>query len=212
MKICVFGASSRDLEQGYFDEAFALGAELARRGHTIVFGGGASGLMGATARGAKSQGGRLIGIAPKFFDEPGILDKDCDEMIFTETMSERKKAMEDMSEAFITLPGGIGTFEEFFEALTLKQLGRHAKAMAVLNTLGYYDALEAMVQRAVDERFLTADGKDLYAMFTDVGELVSYVENYHAEPEEIWKEIEKELEEEEPEEETMDQEEGTENG
>lgn len=187
MKICVFGASSRDLEQGYFDEAFALGAELARRGHTIVFGGGASGLMGAIARGAKSQGGRLIGIAPKFFDEPGILDKDCDEMIFTETMSERKKAMEDMSEAFITLPGGIGTFEEFFEALTLKQLGRHAKAMAVLNTLGYYDALEAMVQRAVDERFLTADGKDLYAMFTDVGELVSYVENYHAEPEEIWK-------------------------
>ena len=187
MKICVFGASSRDLEQGYFDEAFALGAELARRGHTIVFGGGASGLMGATARGAKSRGGRLIGIAPKFFDEPGILDKDCDEMIFTETMSERKKAMEDMSEAFITLPGGIGTFEEFFEALTLKQLGRHAKAMAVLNTLGYYDALEAMVQRSVDERFLTADGKDLYAMFTDVGELVSYVENYHAEPEEIWK-------------------------
>lgn len=187
MKICVFGASSRDLEQGYFDEAFALGAELARRGHTIVFGGGASGLMGATARGAKSRGGRLIGIAPKFFDEPGILDKDCDEMIFTETMSERKKAMEDMSEAFITLPGGIGTFEEFFEVLTLKQLGRHAKAMAVLNTLGYYDALEAMVQRAVDERFLTADGKDLYAMFTDVGELVSYVENYHAEPEEIWK-------------------------
>ena len=187
MKICVFGASSRDLEQGYFDEAFALGAELARRGHTIVFGGGASGLMGATARGAKSQGGRLIGIAPKFFDEPGILDKDCDEMIFTETMSERKKAMEDMSEAFITLPGGIGTFEEFFEALTLKQLGRHAKAMAVLNTLGYYDSMEAMVQRAVDERFLTADGKDLYAMFTDVGELVSYVENYHAEPEEIWK-------------------------
>ena len=187
MKICVFGASSRDLEQGYFDEAFALGAELARRGHTIVFGGGASGLMGATARGAKSRGGRLIGIAPKFFDEPGILDKDCDEMIFTETMSERKKAMEDMSEAFITLPGGIGTFEEFFEALTLKQLGRHAKAMAVLNTLGYYDALEAMVQRAVDERFLTADGKDLYAMFTDVGELVSYVENYYAEPEEIWK-------------------------
>ena len=187
MKICVFGASSRDLEQGYFDEAFALGAELARRGHTIVFGGGASGLMGATARGAKSQGGHLLGLAHKFFDEPGILDKDCDEMIFTETMSERKKAMEDMSEAFITLPGGIGTFEEFFEALTLKQLGRHAKAMAVLNTLGYYDALEAMVQRAVDERFLTADGKDLYAMFTDVGELVSYVENYHAEPEEIWK-------------------------
>ena len=188
MKICVFGASSRDLEQGYFDEAFALGAALARRGHSIVFGGGASGLMGATARGAKSQGGRLIGIAPKFFDEPGILDKDCDEMIFTETMSERKKAMEDMSEAFITLPGGIGTFEEFFEALTLKQLGRHAKAMAVLNTNGYYDAMEAMMDGAVAGGFLTPDGKALYATFTDPEQLAAYVESYRAEPEEIWKE------------------------
>ena len=188
MKICVFGASSRDLAQVYYDEAYALGAILAKRGHVLVFGGGTSGLMGSVARGAKSEGGYIIGVAPKFFDEPGILHKECDEMIFTETMGERKKAMEDMSDAFVTLPGGIGTFEEFFEALTLKQLGRHAKAMAVLNTLGYYDALEAMVQRAVDERFLTADGKDLYAMFTDVGELVSYVENYHAEPEEIWKE------------------------
>ena len=188
MKICVFGASSRDLAQVYYDDAYALGAILAKRGHVIVFGGGTSGLMGSVARGAKSEGGYIIGVAPKFFDEPGILHKECDEMIFTETMGERKKAMEDMSDAFVTLPGGIGTFEEFFEALTLKQLGRHAKAMAVLNTLGYYDALEAMVQRAVDERFLTADGKDLYAMFTDVGELVSYVENYHAEPEEIWKE------------------------
>lgn len=187
MKICVFGASSRELAQGYYDAAFELGAELARRGHELVFGGGTSGLMGAAARGVTSVGGRLTGVAPRFFDEPGILYEGCTEMIFTETMSERKKTMEDMSDAFITLPGGIGTFEEFFEALTLKQLGRHAKAMAVLNTLGYYDALEAMVQRAVDERFLTADGKDLYAMFTDVGELVSYVENYHAEPEEIWK-------------------------
>ena len=187
MKICVFAASSRTIDCSYVDEAFALGAELAGRGHSIVFGGGTSGLMGAAARGASAEGGELIGVAPRFFDQPGILYEGCTQMLFTETMSERKKLMEDLSDAFVTLPGGIGTFEEFFEALTLKQLGRHAKAMAVLNTLGYYDALEAMVQRAVDERFLTADGKDLYAMFTDVGELVSYVENYHAEPEEIWK-------------------------
>lgn len=188
MKVCVFGASSRDLAQIYYDEAYALGAALARRGHTIVFGGGTSGLMGAAARGAKSEGGRLIGVAPRFFDEPGILYEGCDEMIFTETMSERKKAMEDMSDAFVTLPGGIGTFEEFFEALTLKQLGRHAKAMAVLNTNGYYDAMEAMLQRAVDEEFFTPDGKALYAMFTDVDRLAAYIESYEAEPEEVWKE------------------------
>ena len=188
MKVCVFGASSRDLAQIYYDEAYALGAALARRGHTIVFGGGTSGLMGAAARGAKSEGGRLIGVAPRFFDEPGILYEGCDEMIFTETMSERKKAMEDMSDAFVTLPGGIGTFEEFFEALTLKQLGRHAKAMAVLNTNGYYDAMEAMLQRAVDEEFFTTDGKALYAVFTDVDRLAAYIESYEAEPEEVWKE------------------------
>ena len=144
--------------------------------------------MGAAARGAKSEGGRLIGVAPRFFDEPGILYEGCDEMIFTETMSERKKAMEDMSDAFVTLPGGIGTFEEFFEALTLKQLGRHAKAMAVLNTNGYYDAMETMLQRAVDEEFFTPDGKALYAMFTDVDRLAAYIESYEAEPEEVWKE------------------------
>ena len=188
MKVCVFGASSRDLAQIYYDEAYALGAALARRGHTIVFGGGTSGLMGAAARGAKSEGGKLIGVAPRFFDEPGILYEGCDEMIFTETMSERKKAMEDMSDAFVTLPGGIGTFEEFFEALTLKQLGRHAKAMAVLNTNGYYDAMETMLQRAVDEEFFTPDGKALYAMFTDVDRLAAYIESYEAEPEEVWKE------------------------
>lgn len=188
MKICVFGASSRDLKQEYYDEAYELGAILAQRGHTIVFGGGTSGLMGAAARGAKSRGGRLIGVAPKFFDEPGVLYEDCDEMLFTETMSERKKAMEDMSDAFVILPGGIGTFEEFFEALTLKQLGRHAKAMAVLNTLGYYDAMEAMLERAVSEEFLTPDGRALYAVFTDPAALASYVETYRGEIKEVWKE------------------------
>lgn len=188
MKVCVFGASSRDLAQVYYDEAYALGAELARHGHEIVFGGGESGLMGAAARGAKSEGGRLIGVAPRFFDEPGILYGECDEMIFTETMSERKKAMEDMSDAFVTLPGGIGTFEEFFEALTLKQLGRHAKAMAVLNTNGYYDAMEAMIMRAVEEEFFTRSGWALYEVFSEPAALVSYIESYHAEPEEVWKE------------------------
>lgn len=188
MKICVFAASSRTIDCSYVDEAFALGAELAGRGHSIVFGGGTSGLMGAVARGAFSAGGGIIGVAPRFFDEPGILYEHCTEMLFTETMSERKKLMEDMSDAFVTLPGGIGTFEEFFEALTLKQLGRHAKAMAVLNTRGYYDAMDAMLRRAVAERFLSEDGYALYETFTDIPKLVDYIENYHGQPQEVWKE------------------------
>ena len=187
MKICVFGASSRELAQGYYDAAYELGAQLARRGHELVFGGGTSGLMGAAARGVVNEGGRLTGVAPRFFDEPGILFEGCTDFVFTETMSERKKAMEDMSDAFVTLPGGIGTFEEFFEALTLKQLGRHAKAMAVINTNGYYDSMEAMLRRAVDERFFSEEGHALYAMFTSVKDAADYVESYHAEPEEVWK-------------------------
>ncbi len=188
MKICVFAASSRTIDSSYVDEAFALGAELAGRGHSIVFGGGTSGLMGAVARGAFSAGGGIIGVAPRFFDEPGILYEHCTEMLFTETMSERKKLMEDLSDAFITLPGGIGTFEEFFEALTLKQLGRHAKAMAVLNTRGYYDAMDAMLRRAVAERFLSEDGYALYETFTDIPKLVDYIESYRGQPQEVWKE------------------------
>ena len=188
MKICVFAASSRTIDCSYVDEAFALGAELAGRGHSIVFGGGTSGLMGAVARGAFSAGGGIIGVAPRFFDEPGILYEHCTEMLFTETMSERKKLMEDMSDAFITLPGGIGTSEEFFEALTLKQLGRHAKAMAVLNTRGYYDAMDAMLRRAVAERFLSEDGYALYETFTDIPKLVDYIESYRGQPQEVWKE------------------------
>lgn len=187
MVICVFGASGSELAQPYYDAAFQLGELLARRGHTMVFGGGRSGLMGASARGAAAQGGRLIGVAPKFFDEPGILCEDCTEMRFTETMSERKKLMEDLSDAFIVLPGGIGTFEEFFEVLTLKQLGRHAKAIAMLNTGGYYGALDAMMRHSVSERFTPAEGYAMYRMFDAPAAAVSYVETYEAEPEDVWK-------------------------
>ena len=187
MTICVFGASSIALDQIYYDEAFSLGAELARRGHTMVFGGGASGLMGAAARGVSSENGDMIGIAPKFFDEPGILYSGCTELIYTETMGERKKRMEDLAEAFITLPGGIGTFEEFFEVLTLKQLGRHAKAMAILDTNGYYAELDAMMRRSVREKFTPDDGYALYQSFSTPEAMMDYIETYEAQPEDIWK-------------------------
>ncbi|MEG1632866.1 MAG: TIGR00730 family Rossman fold protein [Oscillospiraceae bacterium] len=187
MTVCVFGASSRELRQVYLDEAFKMGAELAKRGHSMVFGGGASGLMGAAARGVVSVGGKMTGIAPKFFDEPGILCKDCAELIFTETMGERKKLMEDMADAFIILPGGIGTLEEFFEALTLKQLGRHSKAMAILNTDGYYAELDALMLRGVAEKFTPRDGYALYSTFDTPAAVMDYIEAYTASPQDICK-------------------------
>lgn len=164
MKICVYGASGDELRQEYFDAAYALGALLAKQDIGLVYGGGQSGLMGAVSRGAHDNGGEIIGVAPKFFDEPGVLYPDCTEFIFTETMRERKQIMEDISDAFIVLPGGIGTFEEFFETLTLKQLGRHAKPMAMLNTLNYYDALYNALTVAADGGFMSRNCLRLFAL------------------------------------------------
>jgi len=179
MNICIYGASSNKLAQEYYDAAEALGALMAQQGHTLVFGGGQSGLMGAAARGAASAGGSIIGIAPRFFDEPGVLYPHCTEFIYTDTMRERKAAMEDRSDAFIVLPGGIGTYEEFFEMLTLKQLGRHNKPMAILNTRSYYDPMTAMLQNTVDEGFMSAGCMDLFGMCSTPAEALDYI--LHAE-------------------------------
>ena len=164
MNICIYGASGNHLDRAYFDAARALGRLLAEGGHTLVFGGGAGGLMGACAEGAAEGNGEIYGIAPRFFDEPGILFPRCSRFLFTETMAERKGAMAEASDAFIALPGGIGTFEEFFETLTLKQLGRHAKPMALLNTLRYYAPLSAMLERAAEDGFLSRRCFSLYAL------------------------------------------------
>jgi uncharacterized protein (TIGR00730 family) len=162
MRICVYGASGSDLDPRYFEAAKELGRLLAAGGHTLVFGGGARGLMGACAEGAAALGGEIIGVAPRFFDEPGILFPACTHFRFTETMAERKSIMFAESDAFLALPGGIGTFEEFFETLTLKQLGRHEKPMALLNTLGYYEPLTALLEAAADGRFLSRRCFDLF--------------------------------------------------
>lgn len=164
MRICIYGASGQELAQPYFDAARELGRLLAAGGHSLIFGGGAHGLMGACAEGAHEKGGEIIGVAPRFFDEPGILYSQCTRFLFTETMAQRKTAMFEESEAFIALPGGIGTFEEFFETLTLKQLGRHHKPMALLNTLGYYEPLTALLERAVRDGFLARRCFQLYGL------------------------------------------------
>lgn len=175
MNICIYGASGNELAQEYFDDAFALGQRMAENGHTLVFGGGNGGLMGACARGAASKSGEIIGIAPRFFDEPGVLFPACSRFVYTETMRERKAAMEAESGAFIVLPGGIGTFEEFFEILTLKQLGRHAKPIAVLNTLGYYGDLLRMLETAVSGGFLSRSCLALFALCDTPEEALQHV-------------------------------------
>ena len=145
----------------------------------MVYGGGAQGVMGAAARGVVDGGGTLVGIAPTFFKSaPGVLFDGCTEFIYTETMAERKALMMQRSDAFVMAPGGIGTYEEFFEVLTLKQLGRHNPALAVLNTLGYYDAMQTMLDRTVEAHFAKPVCLKIYRLFDEPGALIEYLEHY----------------------------------
>lgn len=176
MNICMYGASSTDLDKIYYDAAEHLGRRIAARGHGLVFGGGAQGLMGATARGLAAGGGLIKGIAPRFFDKPGILYKECSEFIFTDTMRERKELMENLSDAFIMAPGGIGTYEEFFEVLTLKQLGQLNKPIAVFNVNGYYELLLRLLEDTVSKGFMKASCLDIFGIFEDADEMLDYIE------------------------------------
>ena len=180
MKICIFGAASAHIDDIYVKAVEDLSDKLAKRGHSLVFGAGATGLMGAAARGFKRGGGFVHGVIPEFFrDEQveAIFDK-CDKITYTKTMSERKFIMEDEAEAFIITPGGIGTFEEFFEVLTLKQLGRHKKALAIYNIDGYYDDLERFMQTVTDRKFITFKCSEMYQYFDNGEKIIEYLDNY----------------------------------
>lgn len=180
MKICVFGAASAHIDDIYVKKIEELGEMLAKRGHSLVFGAGATGLMGAAARGFKRGGGYIHGIIPEFFREEGveIIYDDCDKMTYTKTMSERKQKMEVDCDAFIIAPGGIGTFEEFFEVLTLKQLGRHKKAIAVYNIGNYYDELENFMKVVYERKFINFKCYEMYSYFDSAEEIADYLESY----------------------------------
>jgi len=178
MNLCVYGASSNQIEPVYLEEGERLGMLMAQKGHTLVFGAGQTGLMGALARGMAKYDGRMIGVAPRFFDQPGVLYEDCTEMIFTETMRQRKEIMEDRADGFIMTPGGIGTYEEFFEILTLKQLGRHAKPIGILNTAGYFDDLGRLLEDTAARGFMAESCLSLYHISAQPEELLAYMEEY----------------------------------
>lgn len=180
MNICIYGASSDAIDASYKKAAWELGHKLGESSFGMVFGGGATGLMGAAARGFESGGSEnesvLIGVAPRFFDRPGVLYDGCNEMIWTETMRERKQKMEDLSDAFVVLPGGIGTFEEFFEILTLRQLKRHDKPIILYNINGYYDQIRLLMEQAVREHFMTEQQLTLCSFAESTDEILEKIQ------------------------------------
>lgn len=178
MNICVFGAASSEIDDKYIKAVELMGETLAKSGHNLVFGAGGQGLMGAAARGFKKGNAKITGIIPEFFKEADIeaIYEECAELIYTESMRERKAKMEELADAFIIVPGGIGTFEELFEVLTLKQLGRHKKAIVIYNVDGYYDSMESMLDHSIEEHFVRENCKMLYSVFADLQSMIDYLE------------------------------------
>jgi hypothetical protein len=160
--ICVFCGSSFGSDPAFREAARAIGAGIAEMGHSLVFGGGGPGLMGDTARAAREAGTQVYGILPAFLRdvEPPLTHGETTEIV--PDLFERKQKMIARSDAFLVLPGGLGTFDEFFEVLTAAQLGVHAKPIILVNVNGYFDALETMLQAAVKAGFVQAKNLKLY--------------------------------------------------
>lgn len=178
MRICVYGAASPTIDPQYIKLVEEMGEQMAKRGHSLVFGGGGNGLMGAAARGVKRGGGHILGVIPKFFDDEKVeaICDFCNELIEPDTMRQRKQIMEDNADAFIVVPGGIGTFEEFFEILTLKQLCRHNKPIAIYNLMGYYDETNHAMEQAIKKNFIRDNCRELYITTENLEEMFSYIE------------------------------------
>lgn len=158
--ICVYCGSGLGNKPVYKDAARTLGAELAAHDIGLVYGGGSLGLMGEIARATIANGGRVIGIIPAFLTEKEKMMRDVDELIVTEDMHERKRLMFERSEAFVALPGGVGTLEELVEQLTWAQLGRHDKPVVVVNIAGFWDPFLSLLAHMKSDAFIRS-GLDL---------------------------------------------------
>ncbi|HVF06193.1 MAG TPA: TIGR00730 family Rossman fold protein [Frankiaceae bacterium] len=151
--ICVFCASSESIPRHYVDLAAEVGAEIARRGHALVTGGGSVSMMGAVARAVRAGGGRTVGVIPRALLDREIADHDADELVVCDTMRERKGEMDRRSDAFITLPGGIGTLEELLEVWTARTLGMHHKPVVVCDPDDAFAPLRTQIDQIVDRGF-----------------------------------------------------------
>lgn len=154
-RVCVYAASSRNLDQAYVDAAAELGRALAEASIDVVFGGGRVGLMGAIADAALDAGGRALGVIPQFMRDIEWAHEGLTELYVVETMHERKSLMIELADGFVALPGGCGTLEELFEVITWKRLALHGKPIVMLNTGGYFDPCVEMLERCIREGFMT---------------------------------------------------------
>jgi len=182
LAICVYSSSSDHIAEKYFAAARELGRLMGRRGHTLVFGAGNIGLMNVLAHEVKLAGGRTVGVIPKALNDLKLARHDCDELIVTDGLRERKAIMEERADAFVALPGGFGTLEELLEIITLKQLRYHAKPIVILDVDGYYDPLLEQFERMFTEDFARRKFVDFYHVSTSPAAVLEYLEHHRPAP------------------------------
>ena len=185
-RICIFCGSSSGSRPVFTAAAYELGRTLAKRGVGIVFGGGKVGLMGVLADGALAAGGEVIGVIPQALVAREVAHSGLTKLHVVGSMHERKTLMADLADAFVALPGGYGTLEEFFEAVTWTQLGIHKKPCCLLNVNGYYDPLLSLLQGAVAEGFLREPNRSLVLDAENVSALLEKLEDWQSAGAELW--------------------------
>ena len=180
--VTVYCSSSRNIPAVYFEAGEELGRAIAHNGWTLVYGGNNVGLMGRLADSARAAGGRVVGITPQLMVDKCIHDTACDELAVTTNMRDRKAMMEQRGDAFVTLPGGLGTLEEIFEIIVGKQLRYHNKPVVLLNVAGFYDPLLAMIEHATAQHFIKPAARELYFVASDVPSAIDHLRHYTPPP------------------------------
>lgn len=172
MRICLFGSASNNISGKYLNTGYQLGKAIAENNHDLVFGGGNDGMMGSVARGCHENGGKVIGIIPDWMNQFEDLYEQCDEIIYTKGMDDRKITFVNESDIFVISPGGIGTLDEFFEVLTLKKVKRHNKKIIILNIDNFFNKLLDMLKEMIENNFLNEDDKDLFIITSSIDETI----------------------------------------
>ena len=175
--VCVFCASSANIDERYLENAYQMGRLLAQEGWRCVNGGGAVGLMGAVTDGTLDAGGEVTGVIPKFMVDNGWCYERLEDVVVTADMHQRKHIMSEMADAVIALPGGVGTLEELLETLTWRQLGLVQAPVIILNTMGYYNSLLAMLQHAIDEGFMKPSHSQLWQVAATPEEAIALLDS-----------------------------------
>lgn len=175
-RICVFCASSRSIHQKYFEATTILGETLAKHNVTVIYGGGAVGLMGTLADTIMANGGEILGVLPDFMNEVEWGHKNITSLTIVKDMHERKKKLIEEVDAVVVLPGGTGTMEELFEVITLKKLGLFLKPIVIINTSNYFDPLIQMLHQMADENFLRPQHLQMFTVINDPKKVIEAIQ------------------------------------